>query len=73
MLFLIQLARNFNSDSSVRRRECFCNMQFNIKACSVQGIFKTADVMKNDPDSVACKPGSIDVMSVSSLSTRFLT
>jgi hypothetical protein len=54
----------FQSDSSVHRRECFCNMQFNIKACSVQGIFKSADVVKNDPDSVACKPGSVDVMSM---------
>ncbi len=45
------------------RKECFCNYQFNVKACSMQGIFKTADVVKNDPTSVACKPGTVDVMS----------
>ena len=44
------------------RRDCFCNYQFNVKACSVQGIFKTADVVKNDPDSVACAPNTVDVM-----------
>ena len=45
------------------RKDCFCNYQFNVKACSIQGIFKTADVVKNDPDSVACPIDSIDVMS----------
>ncbi|MCJ1459296.1 hypothetical protein MMC28_009673 [Mycoblastus sanguinarius] len=35
---------------------------FNVKACSIQGIFKTSDVVKNDPDSVACPAGTIDVM-----------
>ena len=45
------------------RQDCFCNYQFNVKACSIQGIFKTADVVKNDPDSLACPAGSIDVMS----------
>ena len=45
------------------RKDCFCNYQFNVKACSVQGIFKTADVVKNDPESVACPINSIDVMS----------
>jgi len=45
------------------RRECFCNYQFNVKACSVQGIYKTSDVVKNDPSSLACKPGTVDVMS----------
>lgn len=49
------------------RRDCFCNHQFNIKTCSVQGIFKTSDVVKNDPSSVACPAGSIDVMSEHSL------
>ncbi|KAL8710221.1 MAG: hypothetical protein Q9220_005152 [cf. Caloplaca sp. 1 TL-2023] len=34
---------------------------FNVKACSVQGIFKTADVVKNDPESVACPANTIDV------------
>ena len=45
------------------RIDCFCNYQFNVKACSIQGIFKTADVIKNDPESVACPVNSIDVMS----------
>ena len=46
----------------MHRRDCFCNYQFNVKACSIQGIFKTSDVVKNDPDSVACAPDTIDVM-----------
>jgi len=46
------------------RRDCFCNYQFNVKACSIQGIFKTADVVKNDPDSLACPAKTIDVMSM---------
>jgi hypothetical protein len=37
-------------------------MQFNVKACSVQGIFKTSDVEKNDPSSVACPIGSVDLL-----------
>ncbi|CAD6585535.1 MAG: hypothetical protein ASARMPRED_002185 [Alectoria sarmentosa] len=48
--------------SPEERKDCFCNYQFNVKACSIQGIFKTADVVKNDPDSVACPAHSIDVM-----------
>jgi hypothetical protein len=36
------------------RKECFCNEQFDVKACSVQGIYKTADVLAHDPKSVAC-------------------
>lgn len=42
------------------RRDCFCNYQFNVKACSIQGIFRTADVLKNDPDSLACSVGGQD-------------
>ncbi len=45
------------------RRDCFCNYQFNVKACSVQGIFKTADVVKNDPSSLECDAETVDVMS----------
>lgn len=45
-----------------RRKECFCNEQFDVKACSVQGIYKTADVMAHDPESVAC-PHVINVIS----------
>ena len=47
-------------------RECFCNHQFNVKACSIQGIFKTSDVVKNDPESLVCPVGTVDVMSKSS-------
>ena len=53
-----------------RRRECFCNYQFNVKACSVQGIFKTSDVVKNDPESLACPANTFNIMSeLSSLLT----
>lgn len=45
------------------RRECFCNFQFNVKQCSIQGIFRTSDVMLNDPDSLACPAGTVNVMS----------
>lgn len=45
------------------RRDCFCNYQFNVKACSVQGIYKTSDVVKNDPDSVACPVDTIELLS----------
>ncbi|KAL8906403.1 MAG: hypothetical protein Q9207_002064 [Kuettlingeria erythrocarpa] len=48
--------------SPEERRDCFCNYQFNVKACSVQGIFKTADVVKNDPESLACPANTIDVI-----------
>ncbi|KAI1352667.1 hypothetical protein F5Y01DRAFT_313613 [Xylaria sp. FL0043] len=37
-----------------RERQCFCNDQFNVTDCSVQGIFKTEDVLKGDRSSVAC-------------------
>lgn len=51
----------------MHRRDCFCNYQFNVKACSVQGIFKTSDVVKNDPDSIACPPNTIELLSTSPL------
>lgn len=37
------------------RKECFCNEQFDVKSCSVQGIYKTADVMTHDPKSLSCE------------------
>lgn len=49
--------------SSLYRKDCFCNYQFNIKACSIQGIYKTSDVVKHDPDSLACPAGTFDVIS----------
>ena len=53
------------------RRDCFCNLQFNVKACSIQGIFKTADVIKNDPESLSCDPATVDLMSTSLSSLVF--
>lgn len=49
--------------SPEERRECFCNMQFNVKACSVQGIFKTEDVIKNDPNSFSCGTDKVNMLS----------
>lgn len=67
--FILNVPSPFDSDRSnysrhVYRKDCFCNYQFNVKACSMQGIFKTSDVVKNDPDSVACPANSVDVMSM---------
>jgi hypothetical protein len=43
-------------------KECFCNQQFDLKECSLQGIYKTSDVETNDPDSLACGTGKIDLV-----------
>jgi hypothetical protein len=43
-------------------KECFCNQQFDVKECSLQGIYKTSDVESNDPDSLACGSGKIDLV-----------
>ena len=51
-----------NADFLSLSRDCFCNFQFNVKECSIQGIFKTSDVVKNDPDSLACAADKVDVM-----------
>ncbi|TAQ89766.1 hypothetical protein B7494_g1916 [Chlorociboria aeruginascens] len=40
--------------SMEERRQCFCNEQFDVKACSVQGIYKTADVVAHDSGSISC-------------------
>lgn len=42
---------NFKPDEF---RDCFCNHQFDVKSCSLQGIFRTEDVLKHDPESLAC-------------------
>lgn len=49
----------------LRRRDCFCNNQFNVKSCSMQGIYRTSDVYEWDPESIMCSKrlGSINVMS----------
>lgn len=36
------------------REQCFCNRQFDVKSCSVQGIFTTESVRQNAPESLAC-------------------
>lgn len=46
------------------KEECFCNHQFDVKSCSVQGIYKTKDVETNDPESLACGLGKIDLASM---------
>ena len=35
-------------------RECFCEHQMDVKKCSVQGVFWTGDVVKNDKGTFAC-------------------
>ncbi|KAL3420478.1 hypothetical protein PVAG01_08977 [Phlyctema vagabunda] len=47
--------------SSEERKHCFCNEQFDVKSCSMQGIYKTSDVLANDPKSLSCKD-TINVM-----------
>ncbi|KAI0522224.1 hypothetical protein F5B22DRAFT_634126 [Xylaria bambusicola] len=44
---------DWNFDSREMER-CFCNDQFDVTDCSVQGIYKTEDVIKHDPGSLAC-------------------
>ncbi|KAI0534063.1 hypothetical protein GGR58DRAFT_516436 [Xylaria digitata] len=44
---------DWNFDARERER-CFCNDQFDVTDCSVQGIYKTEDVIKHDPLSLAC-------------------
>ncbi|KAI1864737.1 hypothetical protein JX265_008461 [Neoarthrinium moseri] len=40
--------------SEGEKRDCFCINQFNVKTCSVQGIYKTSDVLANAPESLSC-------------------
>lgn len=40
--------------TNVNRERCFCNDQFDVTECSVQGIYKTQDVLRHDPWSLAC-------------------
>ncbi|KAI2617150.1 hypothetical protein GGR54DRAFT_631478 [Hypoxylon sp. NC1633] len=42
---------NFNEEE---KHKCFCNNQFDVRDCSVQGIFSTADVLSHDPLSLMC-------------------
>ncbi|KAI1124833.1 hypothetical protein F5Y10DRAFT_279882 [Nemania abortiva] len=44
---------DWNFDGRERER-CFCNDQFDVTECSVQGIYKTEDVIKHDPLSLVC-------------------
>lgn len=36
------------------RRQCFCYNQFDVKNCSVQGIYSTNDVLTHDEPSLRC-------------------
>ncbi|KAI0172541.1 hypothetical protein GGR52DRAFT_572373 [Hypoxylon sp. FL1284] len=40
--------------SDEEKRRCFCNNQFDVRDCSVQGIYSTADVVRHDPLSLVC-------------------
>lgn len=42
---------NFDQEES---EKCFCTHQMDVKECSTQGIYRTSDVLKHDPDSFAC-------------------
>jgi hypothetical protein len=53
---------NFNAQEM---RDCFCNSQMNVKGCSIQGIFRTTDVIAKDPASLKCKANSMDLQSTS--------
>ncbi|KAI0405518.1 hypothetical protein F4802DRAFT_606781 [Xylaria palmicola] len=44
---------DWNFDTREKER-CFCNDQFDITECSVQGIYKTKDVITHDPLSLVC-------------------
>ncbi|KAL9111882.1 MAG: hypothetical protein Q9227_003732 [Pyrenula ochraceoflavens] len=48
--------------SEKEKEECFCNHQFDVKACSLQGIYKTTDVEKHDPESLRCGVGKVDLV-----------
>ncbi|KAI9708900.1 MAG: hypothetical protein M1828_002572 [Chrysothrix sp. TS-e1954] len=48
--------------SPEERQNCFCNYQFNVKACSIQGIFKTSDVLAHDPESFQCPPDLVNLL-----------
>ncbi|KAK5073791.1 hypothetical protein LTR64_007071 [Lithohypha guttulata] len=47
---------NFGEEES---QKCFCTHQMDVKACSVQGIYRTSDVLLHDPDSFACPHGLV--------------
>ncbi|KAI1449028.1 hypothetical protein F5Y02DRAFT_414290 [Annulohypoxylon stygium] len=42
---------NFDAEE---KRKCFCNNQFDVRDCSVQGIYSTSDVLQHDPLSLMC-------------------
>ncbi|KAK5937809.1 hypothetical protein PMZ80_009938 [Knufia obscura] len=35
--------------------QCFCMHQMDVRACSVQGVYRTGDVLAHDPGSFACE------------------
>lgn len=42
---------NFDDEET---EKCFCMHQMDVKACSVQGVYRTSDVLSHDPDSFKC-------------------
>ena len=51
---------NFNDEEM---EKCFCMHQMDVKACSLQGIYRTSDVLKHDPDSFICAKSTRKVKS----------
>lgn len=42
---------NFDDEET---EKCFCMHQMDVKACSVQGVYRTSDVLSHDPESFKC-------------------
>lgn len=61
---------NWNFDQT-ELRECFCNRQFDVKACSLQGIYSTSSVLLNNPDSLACNTATHKMDLVIEMMLRF--
>ena len=55
-------ASSFSYADPCLTAECFCNQQFDVKECSLQGIYKTSDVEADDPDSLVCGTSDIDLV-----------
>src|ERR1700760_627788 len=52
--------------SKEERKDCFCNEQFDVKSCSVKGIYKKTDVLAHNPESMSCD-NPINVISMCAL------
>ena len=58
---------NFGEEES---EKCFCTHQMDVKACSIQGIYRTADVLEHDPESFACPHGLSTFINDGGVKTR---